>query len=153
MHYSQSTGDFIISHYSPGILDMLILTLPNGSRQTLYGREIFKVLAEHIPTTSSSFSSSPLKGFKMTVRENIRKGRAVSVELGLLTGFENSKTHTYGGYGAGSNPGYSANAVGGVTYPKSKRSEEKYFCHWTPLKDLDAKVSWVVLTIVPSNGK
>jgi hypothetical protein len=148
MRYSQSTGDIVISHFSAAISEMLIQTLPNGTRQTLYGREIFKVLADNIAPASSSFSSSPLKGFKMTVRENIKKGRSVSVEIGLLTGKEATKSQAYGGYGAGANLGSAASASGPHGL-KAKRVEEKFLCHWTPMKDKEGKVGWIVLTLSP----
>lgn len=71
--------------------------------------------------------------FKQTVRDALKVGQAVSVETGLLTGFEEKKgTGWFGGEKEG-----------------MKRVEERYVTHWTPLKDQDGRVKWVVLTIAP----
>lgn len=60
-------------------------------------------------------------------------GKAVSVEIGLLTGFEERKgTGWFGGREEG-----------------MRRVEEKYVTHWTPLKDEEGRVRWAVLTIAP----
>lgn len=108
---------------------MLCLNLPNGGVAPIYNKDIFKVLSEH----SSSSSSSIAKAFKSTVREALRVGKAVSVETGLLTGFEERKGSTwYGG-----------------EKERLKRVEEKYVTHWTPLKDEEGRVKQVVLTIAP----
>jgi phototropin len=119
----------MIKHYSPGVIDMLCLNLPNGGIAPIYNKDIFKVLAEH----SSSSSSSVAKAFKTTVRDALRAGKAVSVETGLLTGFEERKGTTWFG---GQQEGL-------------RRVEEKYVTHWTPLKDEEGSVRQVVLTIAP----
>jgi len=63
----------------------------------------------------------------------LKIGKAVSVEIGLLIGFEERKGSTwYGGEKEG-----------------LRRVEEKYVTHWTPLKDEEARVKQVVLTIAP----
>jgi hypothetical protein len=123
------TYTLLIQHYSPGVIDMLCLNLPNGGVAPIYNKDIFKILAEH----SSSSSSSIAKAFKSTVREALKIGKAVSVEIGLLIGFEERKGSTwYGGEKEG-----------------LRRVEEKYVTHWTPLKDEEARVKQVVLTIAP----
>jgi hypothetical protein len=129
MSWDPHTYTLLIRHYSPGVIDMLCLNLPNGGVAPIYNKDIFKVLSEH----SSSSSSSIAKAFKSTVREALRVGKAVSVETGLLTGFEERKGSTwYGGEKEG-----------------LKRVEEKYVAHWTPLKDEEGRVKQVVLTIAP----
>jgi hypothetical protein len=129
MSWNPNTLALLIQHYSPGVIDMLCLNLPNGGIAPIYNKDIFKVLAEH----SSSKSSSVAKLFKSTVREALRVGKAVSVETGLLTGYEERKgTRWYGGETEG-----------------LKRVEERYVTHWTPLKDEEGRVSQVVLTVAP----
>ncbi|KAE9363619.1 hypothetical protein N431DRAFT_564246 [Stipitochalara longipes BDJ] len=129
MAWNTSTHALIIKHYSPGVIDMLCLNLPNGGIAPIYNKDIFKILAEH----SSSSSSSVAKVFRTTVRDALRIGKAVSVETGLLTGFEERKGTTW----------FGAQQEG------LRRVEERYVTHWTPLKDEEGKVKQVVLTIAP----
>jgi hypothetical protein len=128
MTYNPSTSALLIQHYSPGVIDMLCLNLPNGAIVPIYNKDIFKVLAEH-----SSSSSSAHKTFRETVKSSLRAGRAVSVELGLATGFEERK---------GSN--WFGSEKDGL-----RRVEERYVSHWTPLKDEDGSPRWVVLIVAP----
>jgi len=114
---------------------MLCLNLPNGSIAPIFHKDIFKVLAEH----SGSSSSSAAKAFKETVKAAISKGKAVSVETGLLTGFEERKEKS-GFRGMGGRSGGERTLV---------RVEEKYVTHWTPLKNEEGRTGWVVLTIAP----
>lgn len=109
------------------MIDMLCLNLPNGGIAHIYNKDIFKVLSEY----STSSSSSVAKAFKQTVREAIKVGHAVSVETGQLTGFEERKRAVWFG---GEKEGL-------------RMVEEKYVTHWTPLKDQDGRVKWVVLTL------
>jgi hypothetical protein len=113
---------------------MLCLNLPNGSIAPIFNKDIFRILAEHSPA-----SSSVAKTFKTTVRDAISKGKAVSVETGLLTGYEERKERSKFGRVLGDREG----GQGFV------RVEEKYVTHWTPLKDEDGRARWVVLTIAP----
>ncbi len=105
---------------------MLCLNLPNGGIAPISDKDIFKVLAEY------SLPSSVQKNLRNTVRESIRKGAALSVELGLMTGIETKRS------------GFSI-----IGERKVVRTEEKYISHWTPLKDEEGNTSWVVLTIAP----
>lgn len=132
--FNPQTQHLTIQHYSPGIIDMLCLNLPNGSIAPIFQKDIFRVLAEHSPP-----SSSVLKTFKATVRDAISKGKAVSVETGLLTGYEERKERS----GFGRMLGDRGDGRGLV------RVEEKYVTHWTPLKDEEGRTRWVVLTIAP----
>jgi hypothetical protein len=106
---------------------MLGLNLPNGSVSQIYNRDIFKVLSDQ--TGTSSNSTAALKALKNTVRDKLKIGAAVSIELGLLTGTELKK-----------------GIAGRVS---EKRVEERYVSHWTPLKDEEGRVKWVILTIAP----
>jgi len=134
MDYQLQTQDMSIKHYSPGIIDMLCLNLPNGGIVPIYNKDIFKVLSEH---TSSSSSSSASKAFRQTVKDALQRGRAVSVETGLLTGFAERKSG--GGW------------FGGEKEGSLRRVEEKYITHWTPLKDEEGRVRRVVLSIAPKD--
>ena len=131
MEYNATTQNLAIQHYSPGIIDILCLNLPNGGIQPIYNKDIFKVLSDH---ASSSSSSSASKSFKQSVRDALGKGKAVSVETGLLTGF------VKGG-----------NWFSGDRERGLKRVEERYVTHWTPLKDAEGGVKLVVLAIAPKD--
>ncbi|KAH9221223.1 hypothetical protein DL95DRAFT_519269 [Leptodontidium sp. 2 PMI_412] len=129
MTWNSTAQILTVQYYSPGVIDMLCLNLPNGGIAHIYNKDIFKVFSEF----STSSSSSVNKVFKQTVRDALKVGQAVSVETGLLTGFEEKKgTGWFGGEKEG-----------------MKRVEERYVTHWTPLKDQDGRVKWVVLTIAP----
>ena len=135
LNFNPQTQHLIIQHYSPGIIDMLCLNLPNGSIAPIFNKDIFRILAEH-----SASSSSAAKGFKTTVRDAISGGRAVSIEIGLLTGYEERKERSGFGRMLGER------GEGGRGFV---RVEEKYVTHWTPLKDEEGRTRWVVLTIAP----
>jgi len=102
---------------------MLCLNLPNGGVAPISDKNVFKVLSEY------SLPSSVQKNLRATVRESIRRGAAVGVELGLMTGIETKRS------------GFSI-----MGDRKVIRTEEKYVSHWTPLKDEEGRSSWVVLT-------
>lgn len=74
---------------------------------------------------------------KNSVRDALKVGKAVSVETGLLTGFEERKEQRWFAHG------------GGGMEAGGRRVEERYVTHWTPLKDEGGIVRWVVLTIAP----
>ncbi|KAH7384949.1 hypothetical protein BKA64DRAFT_153878 [Cadophora sp. MPI-SDFR-AT-0126] len=129
MTWNATTQILTVQYYSPGVIDMLCLNLPNGGIAHIYNKDIFKVFSEFSTTSSSSAN----KVFKQTVRDALKMGQAVSVETGLLTGFEEKKgTGWFGGEKEG-----------------MRRVEERYVTHWTPLKDQDGRVKWAVLTIAP----
>ncbi|KAG9235145.1 hypothetical protein BJ875DRAFT_483491 [Amylocarpus encephaloides] len=132
MEFNPLMQTLLISHYSPGVIDMLCLHLPNGTVVPIYNRDIFKVLSEF-----SSSSASRAKDFSNVVKDALREGRAVSVETNLLTGFVEKKTG--GGW------------FGGGDKDIVVRVDEKYVTHWTPLKDKEGRVSHVVLTIAPKD--
>lgn len=72
------------------------------------------------------------------MKDALSKGRAVSVETGLMTGFAERKS-SGGWLGSGNREG------------SLKRVEERYITHWTPLKDEEGRVRWVVMTIAPKD--
>ncbi|RDW91912.1 hypothetical protein BP5796_01306 [Coleophoma crateriformis] len=114
-----------VSHYSPGVVDMLCLNLPNGSIAPIFHQDIFGVLASH---------GTISKAFKPTVLDNLRARRAISLDIGLMTGYEEKKGRFFGSSGA---------------ERSYRRVEEPYIAHWTPLMNDEEKVGWVVLMISP----
>jgi phototropin len=98
MEYHLPTGTRAIKYYSPGIIHILCLNLPNGGIAPIYNKDIFKVLSEH----SSSSCSSVSKFFKQNVKDALGKGKAMSVETELLTGFAEVKV---GGWFQGTEKG------------------------------------------------
>ncbi|CAG8979037.1 hypothetical protein HYALB_00011607 [Hymenoscyphus albidus] len=133
MDLNAVTQTLTIQHYSPGVIDMLCLNLPNGNVIPIYNKDIFKVLAD--------YTASPTSHFRDRVKENMRRGGAVSLEIGFLTGYAEKKG---GGLASGKSwfRGTSRDALGG-------RTEERYVTHWTPLKDVGGRTKRVVLTIAP----
>lgn len=115
---------------------MLGLNLPNGSIAPIHNKDIFFVLAEH----SASSSISAAKALKNTVRGALKYGKAVSVELALLTGFADKKS-SRAWFGS----------IGSKDEGIMKRVEERYVTHWTPLKGDDGSIKKVILTIAPKN--
>lgn len=110
---------------------MLNLSLPSGEITPIVEKDIFKVLTDH------STKSVP-RSFKNAVKDGMKVGKAVSVETGLLTGIEEVKK--------------SQGLFGGASSNREriwKRAEVKYVCHFTPCKDEEGKVTWVVLTVAP----
>ena len=135
MDYNSTKQTLLIQHYSPGIIDMLCLNLPNGNVVPIFNKEIFKVLQDY---ASSPSNSSRAKEFRNMVRDAVRVGRAVSFETGLLTGFAERR----GGGGWFSR---------GEDKDRMMRVEETYVTHWTPLKDENGRVTHVVLAIAPKD--
>jgi hypothetical protein len=132
LEYTPHDRNLTIEHFSPGIIDMLHLNLPNGSIAPVQNKDIFVVLIDN-----SSSASSTSKYLKNTVRGAIRVGRAVSIEIGLMTGYEQKKSTGWLGGGSHS------------TRNQLRKVEEKYVSHWTPLKNEEGNTKKVVLTIVP----
>jgi len=118
---------------------MLHLTLPNGTIAPIVNKDIFIILGEH---SASGPASSTNKALKRTIHTAIKAGKAVSVEIGLMTGFTEKKASFFGS-GSNGNGGSRDGASG------FKKVEEKYVTHWTPLKVEDGNVKKIVLTIVP----
>lgn len=133
---SSQTPDLHIKFYSPSMFEFLLLPQvthqsqhsnplsrhQNPSSLSICDRDIFKIL------TDQPLSANIGKTFKHTVREAIGKGKAISVELTLMTGVEDVKK-------------------GGRVV--ERRVEEGFVSHWTVLKDEEGKGRWIVLTIAP----
>ncbi len=135
MSWDAITRELLVEHYSTGVIDMLGLNLPNGGTVPVFGKDIFRVLLEY-----SSPSSSVAKAVRGTVIGALKELRAVSVEVGLLTGLEEKKKKKSGFFSSGSSS---------RTEDGWKRREEKFVTHWTPCKDEDGAVQLVVLIIAP----
>jgi hypothetical protein len=123
---------------------MLGLNLPNGGVAPIFNEDIFMILAKH----SASPSSSTARAFKETVRGAVRRGAAVSVDTGLLTGYaeRREKGGLLGKWSSGGGGNGGAPGGGGMV-----RVEETYVTHWTPLKDEEGRPRWVCLTIAPKD--
>lgn len=139
LHYNNLEQLLLIQHFSPGVIDMLHLALPNGTIAPIFDKDIFNILGEHM---ASGSSSSANKALKRTIHTALKSSRALSVEIGLITGYAEKKAGFFGSTGGG---GGSRDGNGGAF----RKVEEKYVTHWTPLKGEDGYVEKVVLTIVP----
>lgn len=135
LDYTSHDQTLVIEHFSPGIIDMLRLNLPDGSIVPIYNQDVFVVLADN-----SSSASPTSKALKNTVRGAIRVGRAVSIDVALMTGYEQGKSTEWFGNGSGGTH---------TNKNQLRKVEEKYVSHWTPLKDEEGNTKKVVLTIVP----
>jgi len=50
MAWSRSTEALIIQHYSPGVIDMLCLNLPNGGIAPIFNKDVSWILGESFST-------------------------------------------------------------------------------------------------------
>jgi hypothetical protein len=50
MAWSRSTETLIIQHYSPGVINMLCLNLPNGSIAPVFNKDVGWILGESFST-------------------------------------------------------------------------------------------------------
>ncbi|KAI9741416.1 MAG: hypothetical protein M1818_004222 [Claussenomyces sp. TS43310] len=122
---SPLSSDLNVKYFSKGVIELLGLKDPREIMQ-IRSKEIFKILSGSSGSTSSSF----IKDLKNKVRDNVRAGKAVSVDIATLTGPD-------------------GNIALGWKPQNEKVAGEAFTGHWTPLKDGEGKVGWVVLTIVP----
>ena len=79
---------------------------------TFLDADVFRVLAAH--------STRMAKDFKSTVKQSLRMGRAVSMELNLAT-----------------------------RRSIIMRGSERFASHWTPVKNEKGEVGWVIVTLAP----
>lgn len=77
LRYEPIAETLTVSFFSPSIIDLLDLHLPNGTIVPIYNEDLFRMLHE------------PSAVLEKKVKEEIRAGRAVSVDTGLMTGFKN----------------------------------------------------------------
>ncbi|KAI4717889.1 hypothetical protein E4T48_05896 [Aureobasidium sp. EXF-10727] len=102
-----------IAHYSTAAGEML----RHKTSERIVNEDIFKLLAEHSPS-----SSSVMKSYKKTVTDFLSEGKAVSVDIELAT--------------AGS--ARSLTPTGPV---------QRLISHWTPCKDEEGRAKYVVLVL------
>jgi hypothetical protein len=69
---------FSIAHYSPSVGDLLRTSRTQGTTERIMNEDIFKVLAERSPS-----SSSVMKSYKKAVTDLLAQGKAVSVDIEL----------------------------------------------------------------------
>jgi hypothetical protein len=69
---------FSIAHYSPCVGDLLRTSRTQGTTERIMNEDIFKVLAERSPS-----SSSVMKSYKKAVTDLLAQGKAVSVDIEL----------------------------------------------------------------------
>lgn len=112
---------FYIAHYSTSASDLLRLSRTQGTIERIMNEDIFKVLAERSPA-----SSTIMKSYKKTVTDFLTQGKPVSVDLELA--IEDV---------APSMP---------PTWPVIK-TEKRLVSHWTPCKDEEGRAKYVVLIL------
>lgn len=108
-----------VAYYSSSAADLLHLSRARGVTEPIIHEGIFKILSERSPSSSSIF-----KAYKKTVTESLAHGTAVSVDLEVLV-------HERG---QDSEP----------LWPMVK-TEKRFVSHWTPCKDEEGRVKYVVL--------
>lgn len=114
-------GSFSIAHHSTAASDLLRLSRTQGTAERIMNEDIFKVLAERSPS-----SSTVMKSYKKTVTDFLGQGKSVSVDMEIAV--EDI---------ARSTP---------PTRPAVK-TEQRLVSHWTPCKDEEGRVKYVVLIL------
>ncbi|KAH7258544.1 hypothetical protein MRS44_009946 [Fusarium solani] len=117
-----------ISFFSPAMVEALDL---NMSSEAVVGKDVFDVLSEQLTLPSVT------KAFKSTVRELVvRDGKSVSLDLALANHIPRRANMTRVMSGeSGSEAG--------------QKKPNKMMSHWTPLKDGEGKVKFVVMVVSP----
>lgn len=108
-----------IAHYSTSAAELLYLNRARGATEPMKHEDIFKVLSERSPSSSSVF-----KAYKKTVTESLAHGTAVSVNLDVLV--------------------QERGQISEPLWPVVK-IEKHFVSHWTPCKDEEGRVKYVVL--------
>lgn len=118
-----------VAFFSQAMVDALDLGM---AADAIRGKDVFDVLAEQATLPNVT------KAFKSTVRDVVvRDGRAISLDLALTNHIPRRANVARASLGADAGSG------GG---PKTT---PKMMSHWTPLKDADGRVKYVVLVISP----
>lgn len=117
-----------IAFCSQGVVEALDLGVP---AESIMGKDIFEVLAEQATLPSVT------KAFKVTVRDVVvRDGRSIALDLALSNHIPKRANL------ARSMSGESGDSGNG-------KSPSKMMSHWTPLKDADDQVKFVMLVVSP----
>lgn len=115
---------FSVAHYSTSADDLLRLSRTQGTTERIMNEDIFKVLAERSPS-----SSTVMKSYKKTVTDLLAQGKAVSVDIDVTV---------------------EERAVNAMpTWPVIK-TNRRLVSHWTPCKDEEGRAKYVVLILAES---
>ncbi|KAG9850929.1 hypothetical protein KCU98_g3067, partial [Aureobasidium melanogenum] len=115
---------FSVAHYSTSANDLLRLSRTQGTTERIMNEDIFKVLAERSPS-----SSTVMKSWKKTVTDLLAQGKAVSVDIDVIVEER------------------AGNAM--PTWPVIK-SGRCLVTHWTPCKNKEGQAKYVVLILAES---
>ncbi|KAF6835623.1 hypothetical protein CMUS01_05711 [Colletotrichum musicola] len=139
-----------VAFCSAGALEALGLGLVADS---ITHRDIFSVLSE------VADSPSITKSFKNTVRERVvRDGKSATLDIMLGGGYLARKgsliglggrTSKDGSDGSGKKHGRPVSRSGFASLVGDAGKMEKLTSYWTPLKNAEEKVEWIVLIIAP----
>lgn len=110
-----------IAHYSSSAGDLLRSSRTHGTSERIVNEDIFKLLAERSPS-----SSSVMKSYKKTVTDLLAEGKAVSVDIELVV---EEKARNLMPTGPGG------------------KTEGRLISHWTPCKDEEGRPKYVVLVL------
>ncbi|KAK2054417.1 hypothetical protein LY76DRAFT_233218 [Colletotrichum caudatum] len=122
--------------------------------ESIAHRDIFAVLSDQAD------SPSVTKGFKNTVREQVvRDGRSVTLDIALGGGYLGRKGSLMG-FGGGRSSKDDCDTSSRRHGRPSSRSgfsglvgdvgkADKFISHWTPLKNAEEKVEWIVVIMTP----
>ncbi|THZ00932.1 hypothetical protein D6C93_03572 [Aureobasidium pullulans] len=110
-----------IAHYSSSAGDLLRSSRTHGTSERIVNEDIFKLLAERSPS-----SSSVMKSYKKTVTDLLAEGKAVSVDIELVV---EEKARNLMPTGPGG------------------KTEGRLISHWTPCKDGEGRTKYVVLVL------
>ncbi|EFQ36022.1 hypothetical protein CGRA01v4_08414 [Colletotrichum graminicola] len=117
-------------------------------------RDIFKVLSEEADSPSIT------KSFKSTVRDRIvRDGKSATLDITLGGGYLGRKGSLMG-FGSGRSSKDDSDTCSKRQGRPSSRSgftglvgetgkTDKFTSHWTPLKNVEEKVEWIIVIITP----
>ncbi|KIL95437.1 Phototropin-1 [Fusarium avenaceum] len=116
-----------VSFYSKEMLEALDLGMPG---EAIVGKDIFDIMTEQATLPSVT------KAFKSTVRDLVvRDGKSVSLDLALANHIPRRANV--------------ARTIGGDSMDGAPKKPAKMMSHWTPLKDNEGYVKYVVMIVSP----
>ncbi|KAM0346711.1 hypothetical protein ACHAPU_005426 [Fusarium lateritium] len=116
-----------VSFYSKEMLEALDLGLP---MEAIIGKDIFDIMTEQATLPSVT------KAFKSTVRDLVvRDGKSVSLDLALANHIPRRAN--------------TARTISGDSVDGAHKKPAKMMSHWTPLKDNEGNVKYVVMIVSP----
>lgn len=116
-----------VSFYSKEMLEALDLGMPG---EAIVGKDIFDIMTEQATLPSVT------KAFKSTVRDLVvRDGKSVSLDLALANHIPRRANV--------------ARTIGGDSMDGVPKKPAKMMSHWTPLKDNEGYVKYVVMIVSP----